>query len=151
MSGLDSLYQDLILDHARRRSGEGAIEPFDAEHFEKNPSCGDEITLRVRLDGDRIDAIGWTGDGCSISMASASILVDQLLGRPVADARLGVDTMRAMLRSRGAMDIPDDSPEAEIIGDAIALEGVGKYVMRVKCAMLGWVALEAALREAEAA
>lgn len=150
MSALDGLYQDIILDQARRRSGEGEIDPFDAEHFEKNPSCGDEITLRVRLDGDRIEEIGWVGDGCSISMASASILVTQLVGKSVSDARSGIETMRMMLRSRGKSQIDPDSDEAELIGDAIAFEGVGKYVMRVKCAMLGWVALEAALREAGA-
>lgn len=148
MSALDGLYQDIILDQARQRVGEGEIDPFDAEHFEKNPSCGDEIRLRVHLDGDKIDSIGWVGDGCSISMASASILVTQLVGRSVADAQLGIDTMRTMLRSRGKLTIDPDSDEGELIGDAIALEGVGKYVMRVKCAMLGWVALEAALREA---
>ncbi|MGO1544776.1 MAG: Fe-S cluster assembly sulfur transfer protein SufU [Gulosibacter sp.] len=150
MTGLDGLYQDIILDQSRQRKGEGEIEPFDAEHFEKNPSCGDEIRLRVRLDGDRIADIGWTGDGCSISMASASILVTQLVGRTVADATSGIETMRTMLRSRGNAAIDPDSDEAELIGDAIALEGVGKYVMRVKCAMLGWVALEAALRAAAA-
>lgn len=150
MSALDSLYQDIILDQARRRAGEGEIEPFHAEHFEKNPSCGDEIRLRVRLDRDRIESIGWTGDGCSISMASASILVTQLVGRSITDAHIGIDTMRTMLRSRGNADLDPDSSEAELIGDAIALEGVGKYVMRVKCAMLGWVALEAALRDAAA-
>ena len=87
MSGLDSLYQDIILDASKRRVGEGEISPFDAEHFEKNPSCGDEIRLRVRVDGDRVAEIGWVGDGCSISMASASIMVEQLVGQrcgPVA-------------------------------------------------------------------
>ncbi|WP_193127950.1 Fe-S cluster assembly sulfur transfer protein SufU [Gulosibacter sediminis] len=149
MSGLDSLYQDIILDASRRRSGEGEIAPFDAEHFEKNPSCGDEIRLRVRVEDDRVAEIGWVGDGCSISMASASIMVEQLVGQPVAQARAGVEALRGMLRKRGSNHLTDD--EADLLGDAIAFEGVGKYVMRVKCAMLGWVALEAAMREAEAA
>ncbi|NLT26920.1 MAG: SUF system NifU family Fe-S cluster assembly protein [Microbacteriaceae bacterium] len=152
MAGLESLYQQLILDHARARTGEGELEPFDAERFEKNPSCGDELRLRVRLDGAgdeaRIAAIGWVGDGCSISMASASIAVEQLVGRTVAEARAAIDAMRTMLRGRGAVSYADDSPEAELIGDAVAFEGTARYVMRVKCAMLAWVALEAALHDA---
>lgn len=152
MAGLESLYQQLILDHARARTGEGELEPFDAERFEKNPSCGDELRLRVRLDGAgdeaRIAAIGWVGDGCSISMASASIAVEQLVGRTVAEARAAIDAMRTMLRGRGAVSYADDSPEAELIGDAVAFEGTARYVMRVKCAMLTWVALEAALHDA---
>lgn len=152
MAGLESLYQQLILDHARARTGEGELEPFDAERFEKNPSCGDELRLRVRLDGAgdeaRIAAIGWVGDGCSISMASASIAVEQLVGRTVAEARAAIDAMRIMLRGRGAVSYADDSLEAELIGDAVAFEGTARYVMRVKCAMLAWVALEAALHDA---
>jgi nitrogen fixation NifU-like protein len=146
MSGLDSLYQDLILDASKRRTGEGEIEPFDAEHFEKNPSCGDELRLRVRVEDGRVAEVGWVGDGCSISMASAAIMVEQLTGASVERAREGVGVLRGMLRSRGNATLTDD--EEELLGDAIAFEGVGKYVMRVKCAMLAWVALEAALREA---
>ncbi|MFD2758822.1 Fe-S cluster assembly sulfur transfer protein SufU [Gulosibacter faecalis] len=146
MSGLDSLYQDLILDASKRRTGEGEIEPFDAEHFEKNPSCGDELRLRVRVEDGRVAEVGWVGDGCSISMASAAIMVEQLTGASVERAREGVEVLRGMLRSRGNATLTDD--EEELLGDAIAFEGVGKYVMRVKCAMLAWVALEAALREA---
>lgn len=148
MSGLDSLYQDIILDASKRRVGEGEILPFDAEHFEKNPSCGDEIRLRVRVEDGRVAEIGWVGDGCSISMASASIMVEQLDGQPVEQARAGVEALRGMLRARTAAGLSDE--QEALLGDAIAFEGVGKYVMRVKCAMLGWVALEAALREAGA-
>lgn len=153
MSGLDGLYQQLILDHARERDGEGELSPFDAEHFERNPSCGDEVTLRVELTPDRtrIQRIGWVGDGCSISMASLSILVGLLEGQETALARTTIDAMRTMLRGRGAVQYAEDSTEAELLGDAIAFEGTARYVMRVKCAMLGWVALEAALTEAGAA
>lgn len=152
MSGLDGLYQQLILDHAREREGEGEITPFDAEHFERNPSCGDEVTLRVRLSEDRsrIEQIGWVGDGCSISMASVSILVGLLEGQETALARRTIDAMRTLLRGRGSVHYAEDSPEAELLGDAVAFEGTARYVMRVKCAMLGWVALEAALTEAGA-
>ena len=155
MAGLEGLYQQLILEHARARTGEGELAPFDAERFEKNPSCGDELRLRVRLEGEGGDAviaaIGWVGDGCSISIASASIAVEQLVGRTVAEARAAIGAMRTMLRGRGAVSYADGSPEAELIGDAVAFEGTARYVMRVKCAMLAWVALEAGLDAARAA
>lgn len=147
MSGLDSLYQSLILEASRRRTGEGELVEYDAEHFEKNPSCGDEIRLRVRVKDGKVDSVGWVGDGCSISMASTSIMVQQVVGVSVEQARAAIEAVRTMLRTRGTAELTE--AEEELIGDAIALEGVGKYVMRVKCAMLGWVALEAGLLEAE--
>ncbi|WP_311479065.1 Fe-S cluster assembly sulfur transfer protein SufU [uncultured Gulosibacter sp.] len=151
MSELAELYQQVILDASRRRHGEGELDPFDCEHFEKNPSCGDELRVRLRLSGTGedavIDEIGWVGDGCSISMASTSIAVDQLRGRSVAEAREAIAAMRDMMRSRGKLSYDEDSREAELLGDAVAFEGTAKYVMRVKCAMLAWVAVEAALQD----
>lgn len=152
MSDLSGLYQDLILDHSRRRVGEGPLPDADAERFVRNPSCGDEVTARVRLDRSsaepRIAEIAWEGDGCSISIAGASMLAEQFVGGTVAQAREAIDLVRTMLRSRGRVNYEDGSPEAERIGDAIALAGTAKYVMRVKCAMLAFVALEQALDEA---
>lgn len=151
---LEALYQQVILDHARRRSGEGGLEPCDAEHFERNPTCGDELTMRIRLDREApgaspvIAALAWQGDGCSISMASASALSDLASGASVDAARQRIDAFRTMLRTRSAP--PGDETE-RLLEDAVAFHGVAKYVMRVKCAMLAWVALEAALREAEGA
>ena len=116
---LAGLYQELILEHAKRREGEGAIEPFDAERFLRNPTCGDEIRLRVRLDGDAVDALGWEGQGCSISQASASVLAEQAPGLSVAEARERIEAMRALLRSRGA-----EEPDEELLGDAVAFAGV---------------------------
>ena len=147
---LAGLYQELILEHAKRREGEGAIEPFDAERFLRNPTCGDEIRLRVRLDDGagaarRVDALGWEGQGCSISQASASVLAEQAPGLSVADARERIEAMRALLRSRGA-----EEPDEELLGDAVAFAGVARFPMRVKCAMLAWVALEEALTELDA-
>ncbi|MGM1028692.1 MAG: Fe-S cluster assembly sulfur transfer protein SufU [Actinomycetota bacterium] len=143
---LAGLYQELILEHAKRREGEGLLEPFDAERFLRNPTCGDEIRLRVRVTGagdDRhVDALGWEGQGCSISQASASVLAEQAPGLPVTDARDRIEAMRALLRSRGAVE-----PDEELLGDAVAFAGVAKFPMRVKCAMLAWVALEEALME----
>jgi nitrogen fixation protein NifU and related proteins len=146
---LAGLYQELILEHAKRREGEGSIEPFDAERFLRNPTCGDEIRLRVRLDGAgderHVDALGWEGQGCSISQASASVLAEQAPGLSVADARERIEAMRALLRSRGAAE-----PDEELLGDAVAFAGVARFPMRVKCAMLAWVALEEALTELDA-
>ena len=145
MAGLEGLYQQIILDHSKERHGAGPLEGADAEHHEYNPTCGDEITLRVRLDPahERIEQVAWEGDGCSISMASASVLTDLVQGRPVDEALATAEVFREMLRSKGAGE-----PDEEVLGDAIAFHGVAKYVMRIKCAMLGWVALEAAVAKA---
>ena len=145
MAGLEGLYQEIILDHSRERHGAGPLEGADAEHHEYNPTCGDEITLRVRLDPahERIEQVAWEGDGCSISMASASVLTDLVQGRPVDEALATAEVFREMLRSKG-----EGEPDEEVLGDAIAFHGVAKYVMRIKCAMLGWVALEAAVAKA---
>jgi nitrogen fixation NifU-like protein len=145
MAGLEGLYQEIILDHSRERHGAGPLEGADAEHHEYNPTCGDEITLRVKLDPahERIEQVAWEGDGCSISMASASVLTDLVQGRPVDEALATAEVFREMLRSKG-----EGEPDEEVLGDAIAFHGVAKYVMRIKCAMLSWVALEAAVRTA---
>lgn len=147
---LAGLYQELILEHAKLRSGEGLIEPFDAERHLKNPTCGDEVTVRVRLadaKGEaRVDALGWTGQGCSISQAAASVLAEQAPGLTVAEARERIEALRELLRSRGAVE-----PDEELLGDAVAFAGVARFPMRVKCAMLAWVALEEALAAIDAA
>lgn len=146
MSALDSLYQQLILEHAKRRDGEGAIERADASHHERNPTCGDEITLSIRAQDGRVEALGWEGQGCSISQASASALSGLVPGETLDEAQHLIDEMRAMLRS-GKDAIGDE----EVLGDAAAFAGVAVFPMRVKCAMLPWVALEADLRMVEAA
>ncbi|WP_308798416.1 Fe-S cluster assembly sulfur transfer protein SufU [Agromyces silvae] len=145
MSGLEGLYQQIILDHSKARHGDGELTDATAEHHELNPSCGDELTMRIRLDPahERIEELAWRGDGCSISMASASVLVDSVRGLTVAEAQSLTDAFREMLRSQGRGE-----PDVELLGDAVAFHGVSKYVMRVKCAMLAWVALEAAVAKA---
>jgi nitrogen fixation NifU-like protein len=139
-ASLDSLYQQVILDHAKARHGDGELPGADAEHFERNPTCGDEITVRVALEPgtDRIADLRWQGAGCSISMASASVLSGLAPGRTLPELAALVGEFRTMMRSRGAGE-PDD----EVLGDAVALHGVSKFVMRVKCGMLAWVAAEA--------
>lgn len=151
MSGLESLYQELILDHSKNRRGFGLVDPgaHSATVHQRNPICGDEVTLRVDVDGDRVASVSWEGAGCSISQASASMLVALLRedggddGMPKADAEALIAKFREALRSRGTIPLDE-----ETFADAAALSGVSKYTARVKCAMLAWVALEEGLRQA---
>ena len=143
MSGLESLYQELILDHAKHPRGRGLAEDGGATSHQRNPICGDELTLRVRLDGDRIRDVTWEGAGCSISQASASMLAELADGMPRAEASALIASFREALRSRGTIELDE-----ETFGDAAALSGVSQFTARVKCAMLGWVALEDALARA---
>jgi len=145
VNALDSLYQQVILDHAKARHGDGELPDADASHFERNPTCGDEITVSVRLEpgSDRIAGLAWQGDGCSISMASASVLTDMAVGRTVPELLALTEEFRGMMRSRGVGE-----PDEDVLEDLIAFHGVSKFVMRVKCGMLAWVAAEAAVREA---
>ncbi len=151
MSGLESLYQELILDHSKNRRGFGLADPgaHSATVHQRNPICGDEVTLRVDVDGDRVASVSWEGAGCSISQASASMLVALLRedggddGMPKADAEALIAKFREALRSRGTIPLDE-----ETFADAAALSGVSKYTARVKCAMLAWVALEEGLRQA---
>lgn len=153
MSGLDGLYQELILDHSKHPHGKGLAdeEGRSATSHQRNPICGDEVSLRVRLsDSGGIRDVTWTGAGCSISQASASMLaalvadaVDEAGEMPAAQATELVVGFREALRSRGTQELDE-----ERFGDAAALSGVSKYTARVKCAMLAWVALEDALARA---
>jgi len=139
-SALEQMYQELILDHAKTPEGKGdpSVHPFT--HHELNPSCGDEITLGITVEDGKIAGLAWEGDGCSISMSSASIMSELLEGATREDALRRIDEFREMMRSRGSV-----APTEEL-GDAAAFQNTAKYVMRIKCAMLAWVALEADLR-----
>ncbi|NKX53321.1 Fe-S cluster assembly sulfur transfer protein SufU [Arthrobacter mobilis] len=147
-SDLEQLYQQIILDHARARHGSGLAEAPAGDRVGEshmlNPTCGDEITLRASVHdaGDlmTISGISWEGQGCSISMASASVLHDMGTGLRRQDLLELVDHFREVMRSRGALEADE-----EILGDAAAFSGVARYPARVKCAMLAWVALEEAL------
>ncbi|WP_128773861.1 Fe-S cluster assembly sulfur transfer protein SufU [Actinomyces oricola] len=142
MNELDQLYQQVILDHSHERHGEGLPEAPDATSHQVNPTCGDEVDLAVRVEGGRIVALGWEGQGCSISQASISVLHDLVDGADLATvARLAEDFDLLMhSRGRGVDDAVRDELE-----DAAAFEGVSKYPNRVKCALLGWMALKDAL------
>ncbi len=143
MSGLESLYQELILDHAKNRRGFGlAGSNADATSHQRNPICGDEITVRVRMEGDRVASLTWEGAGCSISQASASMLAELAAeGLDRTGAERLIEGFREAMRSKGTLELDEEE-----FGDATALSGVSKYTARVKCAMLSWVAFEDALR-----
>ena len=142
---LDSLYQEVILDHYKRPQHKGLAASYDAQVHHVNPSCGDEITLNVSLDADKVAAITWDGVGCSISQASVSILSDILLGKSIAEADLVLNNFTELMQSKGTM-VGDD----EILEDAVAMAGVSKFPARIKCALLGWMAYKDAVVQAQA-
>ena len=142
---LDSLYQEVILDHYKRPQHKGLAATYDAQVHHVNPSCGDEITLNVTLDGDKVAAITWDGVGCSISQASVSILSDLLLGKSISKAELILTNFTELMQSKGTV-AGDDA----ILEDAVAMAGVSKFPARIKCALLGWMAYKDAVVQAQA-
>lgn len=142
---LDSLYQEVILDHYKRPQHKGLARTYDAQVHHVNPSCGDEITLNVSLDGDKVVAITWDGVGCSISQASVSILSDLLCGKCISEADSILLTFTELMQSKGTM-VGDDA----ILEDAVAMAGVSKFPARIKCALLGWMAYKDAVVQAQA-
>jgi nitrogen fixation protein NifU and related proteins len=131
----DSMYQEIILDHYKNPHHKGLREPFDAQVRHVNPTCGDEITLRVLLDGDTITDVSYDSEGCSISQASASVLSDLLIGKTVADAESTYDEFLQLMQSKGQVE-----PDEEVLEDGVAFAGVSKYPARIKCALLAWMA-----------
>ncbi|EYT63936.1 MULTISPECIES: Fe-S cluster assembly sulfur transfer protein SufU [Dietzia] len=139
---LEQMYQEVILDHYRHPHHSGLREPFGAEVHHVNPTCGDELTLRLRLSDDlaTVEDVSYDAQGCSISQASTSMMADLLVGRPVGESLDVVDAFQAMISSRG-----QDEGDEEVLDDAVALAGVSRYPARVKCALLGWMAFKDAL------
>ena len=142
---LDSLYQEVILDHYKHPQHKGLATTYDAQVHHVNPSCGDEITINVTLNADKVAAITWDGVGCSISQASVSILSDLLLGKSIAEADLVLKNFTELMQSKGTM-VGDDA----ILEDAVAMAGVSKFPARIKCALLGWMAYKDAVVQAQA-
>ncbi|MDO5503391.1 MAG: SUF system NifU family Fe-S cluster assembly protein [Actinomycetia bacterium] len=140
------LYQELIIEHSKRPHGAGLREPFQAEVHHVNPTCGDEVTVRVHVTGAAdaavLEDVSYDALGCSISVASASMMAEEITGRPLTEAATTYAAVKAMLTSKGA-----DPGDEEVIGDGVALAGVAKYPARVKCALLGWMALEDAITQ----
>lgn len=139
----DSLYQEIILDHYKHPHGRGLREPFGGEAHHVNPTCGDEITIRVALDGSTITDVSYDGQGCSISQASASVLHELLTGSTVDDAFAVDKTFTELMQGRGQVE-----PDEDVLGDGIAFAGVAKYPARVKCALLSWMAFKDATARA---
>ncbi len=138
---LDSLYQEIILDHYRTPHNAGLREPFEAEVHHVNPTCGDEITLRVHVEGGFDDAVvtdvSYDAEGCSISQAAASVMTDLVIGQPVAKAFAAHEAFLELMQGRGAVE-----PDEEVLEDGIAFAGVSKFPARIKCALLGWMAFK---------
>jgi nitrogen fixation protein NifU and related proteins len=136
---LESLYQDIILDHYRNPHHKGLRDPFDAEVHHVNPVCGDEVTLRVTLkdvNGELVvEDVSYDSLGCSISQASASVMSDLVIGKPVDEAMAISQVFLELMQSKG-----QGEPDEDVLEDAVAFAGVSKYPARIKCALLGWMA-----------
>ncbi len=154
---MEQLYQQVILDHARSPHGRGLVPAAPGapagESHQVNPTCGDEVTLRVQLGtadgaGPVVDAVSWEGQGCSISQASVSVLTELVTGADLRRVDELSETFRLLMHARGAG--LDDAQE-DALGDAAAFTGVAKYPARIKCALLGWAALKDALAKSGAA
>jgi nitrogen fixation NifU-like protein len=137
---LESMYQEIILDHYKRPHGRGLRDPFDAESFQVNPTCGDEVTLRVKLDDGKVADVSYDGQGCSISQASTSVLTDLVVGHTLEEAFTTLDAFVELMQGRGKIE-----PDEDVLEDGIAFAGVAKYPARVKCALLGWMAFKDAV------
>ena len=138
MGGLDDLYQELILDHYKNRRNRGTLDAPSGVVDHTNPLCGDEIHLEILVDGDRLADVRHSGQGCSISQASASMMSEAVKGHSTADALDLVEHFRLVMHG-------EQEPDEDRLGDAVALGGVAKFPARVKCALLSWLALKDAI------
>ncbi len=137
---LENMYQEIILDHYKNPHGRGLRDPFDAESFQVNPTCGDEVTLRVKLDDGKVADVSYDGQGCSISQASTSVLTDLVVGHTLEEAFTTMDAFVELMQGKGKIE-----PDEDVLEDGIAFAGVAKYPARVKCALLGWMAFKDAV------
>jgi nitrogen fixation protein NifU and related proteins len=136
---LDALYQEIILDHYKNPHHAGLRDPHEAEVHHVNPTCGDEVTLRVHLDGEpgqeRVADVSYDAVGCSISQASTSVMTDLVIGKTVAEAMGIHQTFLELMQGKGQVE-----PDEDVLEDGIAFAGVAKFPARVKCALLSWMA-----------
>ncbi|MDP3889619.1 Fe-S cluster assembly sulfur transfer protein SufU [Nocardioides sp.] len=143
---LDALYQEIILDHYKNPLHQGLREPFEAEVHHVNPTCGDEVTLRVHLEGDTVSDVSYDAVGCSISQASTSVMTDLLIGKTVDEALVIHEDFVTLMQGRGNVE-----PDEDVLEDGIAFAGVAKFPARVKCALLSWMAWKDATAQVVAA
>ena len=141
---LDNLYQEVILDHYKHPENKGLAAAYDAQVHHINPSCGDEVTLNLTLDGSIVQSVSWDGLGCSISQASVSIMSGLMIGKKLDDAQVVFDNFVQLMQSKGS-----GQPDETILEDAVALAGVSQYPARIKCALLGWMAFKDASVQAQ--
>ena len=139
MNDLDAMYQEIILDHYKHPQNAGLREPFEAEVHHVNPTCGDEVTLRVHVTGEGAEAtvadVSYDALGCSISQASVSVMTELVIGRRVEEALRTLDSFVELMQGRGNVE-----PDEDVLEDGVAFAGVAKFPARVKCALLGWMA-----------
>lgn len=138
---LNALYQEVILDHYKRPHHKGLVSG-DIQVHHINPSCGDDVTLSLKIDHQKVGEISWDGVGCSISQASVSIMSDLLIGKSISEADSILESFVSMMQSKGA-----DQGDEEVLEDGVALAGVSKYPARIKCALLGWMAYKDAVTQ----
>ena len=143
---IEDMYQEIILDHYRAKHHSGLREPYEAEVHHVNPTCGDEVTLRVHLDGDVVTDVSYEGLGCSISQASTSVMSDLVIGKPVSEGMATYEKFLELMQGRGNVE-----PDEEVLEDGVAFAGVAQFPARVKCALLGWSAWRDATAQALAA
>ena len=141
---LDNLYQEVILDHYKHPENKGLATSYDAQVHHINPSCGDEITLNLTLQGQKVSKISWDGVGCSISQASVSIMSSLMINKELSEAQTILDDFVALMQSKGS-----GSPDESVLEDAVAFAGVSQYPARIKCALLGWMAFKDASVQAQ--
>jgi nitrogen fixation protein NifU and related proteins len=141
---VEDLYQEIILDHYRAKHHSGLREPYDAEVHHVNPTCGDEVRLRVQLAGDTVADVSYEAMGCSISQAATSVMSDLVIGHDVAYDLDLYEEFLAMMQSKGQLE-----PNEERLEDGVAFAGVAKFPARVKCALLGWSAFRDAVVRAQ--
>jgi nitrogen fixation protein NifU and related proteins len=141
---LDALYQEIILDHYKNPHHKGLRDPFESEVHHVNPTCGDEVTLRVHLADGKVADVSYDSVGCSISQASASVLTDLVIGKPVAEAMSIHQTFLELMQGKGQVE-----PDEDVLEDGIAFAGVAKFPARVKCALLSWMAWKDATTQAQ--
>jgi nitrogen fixation protein NifU and related proteins len=136
---LDALYQEIILDHYKNPHHAGLRDPFEAEVHHVNPTCGDEVTMRVHLSGTGdqavVEDVSYDAEGCSISQAATSVMTDLVIGKPLPEALAVHETFLALMQGRGGVE-----PDEDVLEDAVAFAGVAKFPARIKCALLSWMA-----------